>query len=130
MTKPRAYARLFGPGGGGSSLLGLPAEECGHVQVVGRNILADIADVIRLGVCKCKPRTPIRLGVCKYKPRTPLLVNDVRQRLLHRRLIHDFAAGLPSFWQERFLLMDVFLIDVLEAGGMTVIFTESFILSS
>src|SRR6266446_1706817 len=72
--------------------LGLAAEECRHVQVVGRNILADLADVLLD------------------------LVDDVRQLVLHRHVRH-FAAGLPGLGQERLLLMDVFLVGVLEAGG-------------
>src|SRR5258708_3071252 len=32
-------------------------------------------------------------------------------------LIGHFAASLPGLWQERLLLMDVFLVGVLEAGG-------------
>src|SRR5207244_5745872 len=83
----------------------LPTQKSWDVQIVRGNVLADFADVIRL-------------GVCKYKPRTPLLdlMDDVRQSLLHR-LIWYFAAGLPSLRQERLLLADAFLVGVLEAGG-------------
>src|SRR5207244_267609 len=60
----------------------------------------------------------LRFGLRTSNPRTPLLdlMDDVRQSLLHR-LIWYFAAGLPSLRQERLLLVDVFLVGVLEAGG-------------
>src|SRR5205823_1650871 len=69
-------------------LLGLAAEECRNVQIVGRHVLTDFADVLLD------------------------LVDDVRQILLHRH----FAAGLPGLGQKRLLLMDVFLVGVLKAG--------------
>src|SRR5256885_17021607 len=72
--------------------LRLTAQECRYVQIVSRNILADFADVLLN------------------------LVDHVWQRLLHGRL-GDLAACLPGLWQQRLLLMDVFLIGVLEARG-------------
>src|SRR6267378_3553584 len=76
----------------GLGFLGLAAEKRRHVQIVGGNILADFADVLLDRV------------------------DDVRQCVLHR-CIRTFATGLPGLWQERLLLMDVFLIGVLEARG-------------
>src|SRR5258708_37095566 len=37
------WATLFGPGGGGSSLLGLPAQKRWDVQIVGGDVLAHFA---------------------------------------------------------------------------------------
>ena len=72
--------------------LRLTAQECRYVQIISRNILADFADVLLN------------------------LVDHVWQRLLHGRL-RDLAACLPGLWQQRLLLMDVFLIGVLKARG-------------
>ena len=72
--------------------LRLTAQECRYVQIISRNILADFADVLLN------------------------LVDHVWQRLLHGRL-RDLAACLPGLWQQRLLLMDIFLIGVLEARG-------------
>jgi len=46
------------------------------------------------------------------------LVDDVRQGLLHRRIRH-FATGLPGLREEGRLLVDVFLVGILEARAMT-----------
>src|SRR6266849_5107392 len=95
MTLKRLFqqpVRSFAPGGGGSSLLRLPAEERRNIQIVGRNVLADFADVLLD------------------------LVDHVRGGLLHGRL-DGFAPGLPGFRQKRRLLMNVFLVGVLEARG-------------
>ncbi len=70
----------------------MAAEECWDVEIVGGDVLADFADVLLD------------------------LVDDVGQRVLHR-FIWNFAAGFPGLGQERLLLVDVFLIGVLEAGG-------------
>src|SRR5438046_7533542 len=81
--------------GGFPGLLGflrLTAQECRYVQIISRNVLADFVDVLLN------------------------LVDHVWQRLLHGRL-GDLAACLPGLWQQRLLLMDVFLIGVLEARG-------------
>jgi len=73
-------------------LFGLAAEEGRHVQVVGRNILADFADVLLD------------------------LVDDVWQSLLDGH-VWNFAASFPGLRQEGLLLVNVFLVGVLEARG-------------
>src|SRR6266852_5388142 len=75
----------------GLGFLGLAAEESRDVQIVGGNVLADFADVLLD------------------------LVDDVRQCVLHRRLRH-FATGLPGLRQEGRLLVQVFLVGVLESA--------------
>src|SRR5258708_23246879 len=64
------WATLFGPGGGGSSLLGLPAQKSWDVQIVGGNVLAYFSEVLLD------------------------LVDDVRQCVLHRRVADCATAPL------------------------------------
>src|SRR5580693_8300032 len=80
---PRCQVGLM-PDGGGSSLLGLPAQKSRDVEIVGRNIWADFADVLLH------------------------LVDDIRQRLLHGRF-GGFASRFPGLGQERLFLVHVFL---------------------
>ena len=76
----------------GLGFLGLAAEEGWNVEIVGGNVVADFADVLLD------------------------LVDDVGQGLLDR-CVHGFAAGLPGLGEEGRLLVHVFLVGVLEAGG-------------
>lgn len=73
--------------------LGLAAEECWHVEVVGGNFVADVPDVLLD------------------------LMDHVGQRLLLGPGLLHLATGFPRFGQEGRLLGNVFLVGFLEACG-------------
>lgn len=75
------------------SFLGLPAEESGHIQVVGGNVVADVTNVLLN------------------------LVHHIRERLLLGQRLFHFATGFPGLGQEGRLLLNGLLVGLLEARG-------------